>query len=133
MVATESSDELALSWTASTETPLATGYDVEWGTGGSYLLGSVSVTTTSYTITGLMDGTAYNVRVRATITNAESGWISGTFTTTSPPPFVWIPRTLTRVPNDFSGLRAVQLRAYGSLYDRCKRSLELPVNTDPSC
>ena len=83
LMAVEGSDELALSWTASTELPLATGYDIEWGTGGSYTLGSASVTTTNYTITSLMDGTAYNVRVRATTDDAESGWVSGTFTTTT--------------------------------------------------
>ena len=77
--------QLAVQWTAVTS---ATGYEVQWKSGGqSYntsgrqaTIGSGS--TTSHTISSLNNGTAYTVRVRATRTGANSGAYSDEVTKT---------------------------------------------------
>ena len=67
--------QLAVEWTAVTN---ATGYEVQWKSGGQSYNNSRQATissgsTTSHTIPSLNNGTAYTVRVRATRTGANSG------------------------------------------------------------
>ena len=68
--------QLAVNWTAVDN---ATGYKVQWKSGSqNYNTGSrqstvTSGTTTSHTITGLVNGTEYTVRVSATRTDANDG------------------------------------------------------------
>ena len=68
--------QLAVGWTAISN---ATGYEVQWKSGGqSYNTSDRQATiasgaTTSHTISSLTNGTAYTVRVRATRTGANSG------------------------------------------------------------
>ena len=70
LVATAGNAQVALSWSASTN---ATGYDIYEGTGsgGETLL--TSVTGTSYTNTGLTNGTKYYYEVSAVDAGGQSG------------------------------------------------------------
>ena len=85
--------QLVVTWTA---VDTATGYTVQWTSGGQgYNTGDRQATvtsgsTTSHTITGLANGTEYTVRVIATRTAANDGppsdEMTGTpFTTTTAP------------------------------------------------
>ena len=85
--------QLVVTWTA---VSTATGYTVQWKSGGQgYNSGDrqatvTSGTTTSHTITGLANGTEYTVQVSATRTGANDGPPSAEVTaspfTTPPPP-----------------------------------------------
>lgn len=72
LTATAGNQQIALSWTASTN---ATSYNVLRSTtnGGSYSSVATGVTTTSYTDTGLTNGTAYYYVVTATNSYGTSG------------------------------------------------------------
>jgi len=68
LVATAGNAQLALSWTAPSApgTSAITGYSVEYTpSGGSATTVNTGSTATSYTLTGLTNGTSYSVRVRA--------------------------------------------------------------------
>ena len=84
LVATAGNAQLALSWTAPAAGGAVASYRVEWGTGGSYSTGNATVTGTSRTITGLTNGTTYNVRVRAQNATGNSAWVTGTGTPVAP-------------------------------------------------
>ena len=77
-VATAGSDtSLDVSWTAPTNTgPPITGYDLRYraGTTGAFTDGPQDVTGTSTAITGLTEGTSYEVQVRATNVIGDGGW-----------------------------------------------------------
>ena len=86
--------QLVVTWTA---VDTATGYTVQWTSGGQgYNSGDrqatvTSGTTTSHTITGLANGTEYTVQVSATRTGANDGppsdeMTGAPFTTPPPPP-----------------------------------------------
>ena len=85
--------QLVVTWTA---VSTATGYTVQWKSGGQgYNTGDRQATvttgsTTSHTITGLANGTEYTVQVSATRTGANDGppsdEMTGTPFTTPPPP-----------------------------------------------
>ena len=85
--------QLVVTWTA---VDTATGYTVQWKSGGQgYNTGDRQATvtsgsTTSHTITGLANGTEYTVQVSATRTGANDGppsdEMTGTPFTTPPPP-----------------------------------------------
>ena len=71
--------EITASWTApNNRGSEITGYDVEWtlaaDTGFDNTVGSAEVTDTTHTITGLSNGTAYAVRVRAVNSVGTGGW-----------------------------------------------------------
>ncbi len=78
-------NSLPVSWTAPSGGGAVSTYDVEWGTGSSYAVGSASVSGTSHTITGLSASTSYNIRVRAVNAGGNSAWLTGSGTTTAPP------------------------------------------------
>ena len=85
--------QLVVTWTA---VDTATGYTVQWTSGGQGYNTTnrqatvTSGTTTSHTITGLANGTEYTVQVSATRTGANDGppsdEMTGTPFTTPPPP-----------------------------------------------
>ena len=81
-----SSTSLSVTWTAPTNTgkPDISGYDLRYrpGTSGSWSNGPQNVSGTSTTIDSLSAGTSYEVQVRATNDEGDSGWSSsGTGTT----------------------------------------------------
>ena len=81
------SGELDLSWTAPTGGGTVLGYDVEWTSTGQWSgrgSGSASTRSTSHTISGLVDGTPYAVRVRAHGPGGESAWVEGSGTPRAP-------------------------------------------------
>ena len=80
-----SSTELTVSWTAPTNAgkPAITGYDVQYracategcqGETGSWLEGPQDIATRSATISGLEEDTPFQVRVRASNDEGDSGW-----------------------------------------------------------
>ena len=78
--------QLSVSWTAPTNTgkPPISDYDVQYraGTTGNFTDAGYDGTGTSTTLTGLTQGTAYQVQVRATNAEGTSAWsASGTATT----------------------------------------------------
>ena len=85
--------QLVVTWTA---VDTATGYTVQWTSGGQGYNTTnrqatvTSGTTTSHTITGLANGTEYTVQVSATRTGANDGTpsaeVTGTPTVPPPPP-----------------------------------------------
>ncbi len=90
--------EIAVSWTASATTPGAGfGYRVQWMSGAQSWAESEAADqfedlehgsdlATSYTISGLSGGSAYDVRVAAFNAEGFSDWVSGTATPTKPKP-----------------------------------------------
>ena len=86
--------QIAVSWSASATTPAAGfGYRVQWKltaqTWGDAAAGSVDLDhgsdlATSHTITGLVNGSAYDVRVAAFNADGVSDWITGQATPTAP-------------------------------------------------
>ena len=76
MALTPGDGELAVAWT---QVPNATGYEVQWKSGGQGYNTSdrqatvASGSTTSHTLPSLTNGTTYTVRVRATRTGANAG------------------------------------------------------------
>ena len=69
---------LDVSWTAPSNGggPDITSYDLQYriGDSGNFIAGPQNVTGTSMTITGLTEGTSYEVQVRATNDEGDSGW-----------------------------------------------------------
>ena len=99
--------QLAVNWTAVDN---ATGYKVQWKSGSqNYNTGSrqstvTSGTTTSHTITGLVNGTEYTVRVSATRTDANDGPPSAEAKGTPAAPGVTVSTTaLTVTEQDTTG------------------------------
>ena len=92
--------QLAVTWTSAAD---ATGYKVQWRTGGQSWdatredsVTSVTGTGQSHTVTGLRPGTEYTVRVIATRTHADDGPASASVTTrTIPPGLVVSPTALS--------------------------------------
>ncbi|WP_420618005.1 fibronectin type III domain-containing protein [Candidatus Poriferisocius sp.] len=86
--------QIAVSWSASATAPAAGfGYRVQWKlttqTWGDAAAGSVDLDhgsdlATSHTITGLVNGSAYDVRVAAFNANGVSDWITAQATPTAP-------------------------------------------------
>ncbi len=80
-----SSTSLAVSWSAPADNGSAiTSYDLQYreGTTGNFADGPQNVNVTSATIAGLMASTSYQVQVRATNAEGDSGWsASGSGTT----------------------------------------------------
>ena len=80
---------LSVTWTAPTNDggSAITGYDVQYktSTASDWTDKSHTGTGTSTTITGLTQGTAYNVQVRATNSVGDSAWSSGTGTPATAP------------------------------------------------
>ena len=75
LMITPGNAQLVVEWTAVSN---ATGYEVQWKSGGQSYTNSRQATigsgsTTSHTISSLNNGTEYSVRVRATRTGANSG------------------------------------------------------------
>ena len=98
---------LVINWTAVDN---ATGYKVQWKSGSQgYNTGSrqstvTSGTTTSHTITGLVNGTEYTVRVSATRTDANDGPPSAEAKGTPAAPGVTVSKTaLTVTEQDTTG------------------------------
>ena len=87
-VATAGSGELAVSWTAPTNTgPAISGYKLRHSTDGSTWteVTPSPATSTSHTLTGLTDGTAYQVQVRASSAEGDGAWSdTGTGTPVTP-------------------------------------------------
>jgi predicted phage tail protein len=84
LAATAGNAQLALAWTAPSApgTSAITGYSVEYTpSGGSAQTVSTGSTATSYTLTGLTNGTAYTVRV-AGVSAAGTGAYSSTVSST---------------------------------------------------
>ena len=83
-VATAGSGELAVSWKAPGNTgPAISGYKLRYGTDGATWteVTPSPATSTSHTLTGLTDGTEYQVQVRATSDEGDGAW-SATATAT---------------------------------------------------
>ncbi len=88
--------QIAVSWTASATAPAAGfGYRVQWklvtqawgdAAVGSEDLDHGSDLATSHTITGLSNGSAYDVRVAAFNAHGLSDWVTGQTTSTAPKP-----------------------------------------------
>ncbi len=88
--------QIAVSWSASATVPAAGfGYRVQWkpaadawggASAGSADLDHGSDLATSYTITGLVNGSAYDVRVAAFNADGVSDWITGQTTPAKPKP-----------------------------------------------
>ena len=72
----DSPTTLSLSWRAPDSLHTVTSYDVRYRDTGSATWdnGPQDHTTTSATVTGLTDGTSYEVQVRATSSGGDSGW-----------------------------------------------------------
>jgi YD repeat-containing protein len=91
LTATASGTSISLAWTASTDDVGIAGYTVDscQGSGCSNFAQIATVTTTSYTNSGLTQGVTYVYRVLATNTaNQQSGWssiASATVPVTTPP------------------------------------------------
>ena len=95
-----STTSLMVSWTApgNTGKPAIASYDVQYrqGTSGAFTNGPQDVNGTSATITGLTADTLYQVQVRATNDEGDSGWsASGSGTTADPPGVTVSPSALT--------------------------------------
>ena len=97
VVASSTAGRLNCSWSAPSGFDSATDkYDLGYRRSGtstwSTILGSVIGSATSYNLTGLVHGAAYELRVRANYYTADgtleghSSWVSTTATTNSPPP-----------------------------------------------
>ena len=89
--------QIAVSWSASASAPAISGYRVQWKLSTQAWsdvndrdhyrdLWGGSNAPTSHTITGLVNGSAYDVRVAAFNTGALSGWITDTATPAAPKP-----------------------------------------------
>lgn len=98
VTATAGDATIAVAWAAPAGGGAPSGYRVEWGTGGAYTLGSADLASAarSYQITGLTNGTTYNVRVRASNTAGNSAWATATAT----------PAAATQAPGTPTGLAA---------------------------
>ncbi|MCY3689993.1 MAG: fibronectin type III domain-containing protein, partial [Gammaproteobacteria bacterium] len=82
----DSTTSLDVSWTAPANTgrPAISSYDLRYGTdGNAWTNGPQDVATTSSAITGLTAGTTYQVQVRATNAEGDSGWSAAGSGTTS--------------------------------------------------
>ena len=83
---TPGNGSLAVAWSAPTGGTTPDGYELQWKleTAGTYQ--SHTLTGTSYTITGLTNGSAYDVRVRSTHTAGNSAWVVSEGTPVAPIP-----------------------------------------------
>ncbi len=83
---TPGNGSLAVAWSAPSGGTTPDGYEVQWKleTAGTYQ--SHTLTGTSYTITGLTNGSAYDVRVRSTHTAGNSTWVVSEGTPVAPIP-----------------------------------------------
>ena len=85
-----SSRQLVLTWSPPVGGTTPAGYQVEWRTGtGAWSSRTVTATTT--TLTGLTDGSVYQLRVRSTHTAGNSAWLTGSGTPAAPAPTVDAP------------------------------------------
>lgn len=92
-------DAISVAWDAPppTSTTLPDGYQVQWGTGGSYADGDRTVTDPRITLTGLTADTVHDVRVRSVSTaHGTSQWLTGQFRSAPPPPPPGPPTNLRR-------------------------------------
>ena len=89
LTATPSSTQVALLWTASSDNVAVTGYRVYRSVGGGAYSQIAAPAGTSYTDTGLTNGTAYSYKVAAADAaanvSAQSAAVSGTPADTTPP------------------------------------------------
>ena len=85
---TGGNQSLAVSWSAETG---ATGYTIQWKSDGEEFGSGQQATPTSnsHSITGLVNGTVYSVRVRATTGGGDGAW-SDTATGTPAAPDLWV-------------------------------------------
>ena len=117
--------QLALSWTAPTDTgaPSASlsGYDIQYktSTAAVWLTKTHTGTTTSTTITGLVNGTAYDMQVRAKNSSGVSEWVSGSGTPSK------TTVTLTAAPNPVAEGSSVTVTA--TLSRALSANLAVPV------
>ncbi len=97
-----SATQINLSWTASTDNVGVTGYQIERcvGAGCSNFTALTTVSTTSYSNTGLTNGTSYSYRVRATDAAGNLSGFSSVSSATTPD---------TQAPTAPSGLTATAL------------------------
>ncbi len=103
---------LSVTWTAPANTgPDISGYDLRYraGSSGNWSDGPQNVSATSTTITGLNADTTYQVQVRATNDEGDSGWsASGLGTTSSNKTPVFADATVTRsIPENTAASRNV--------------------------
>ena len=105
--------ELSVEWNAPTNTgkPAITDYDVQYraGTSGGFTSHAHTGTTTEATITGLTQGTAYQVQVRATNADGTGVWsASGSATTAANVAPVFSSAATASVPENTTAVLTVQ-------------------------
>ncbi|MDE0669001.1 MAG: fibronectin type III domain-containing protein, partial [bacterium] len=118
LMVTAPAEALALSWDAATG---ATGYEVQWKSGSDSFSSiavparHATVTGTSHTISGLIAGRSYTVRVRATKAGAPDGaWSEETAGTPAAGPAIWTAKLTVAQGEGFLGYAT----AAGSLSKR---------------
>ena len=94
---TGGNQSLAVSWSAETG---ATGYTIQWKSDGEEFGSGQQATPTSnsHSITGLVNGTVYSVRVRATTGGGDGAW-SDTATGTPALPDLWVENITWHIAN----------------------------------
>ena len=117
-----STTSLDVSWTAPANSgkPAITSYDLQYraGTSGSFTDGPQNVTGTSTPIASLNSGTSYQVQVRATNDEGDSGW-SGSGNGSTSTPTNNPPRARERDPGpDGDGRHGIQLPGPGEHVQR---------------
>ena len=107
-----STTSLDVSWTAPANSgkPAITSYDLQYraGASGSFTDGPQNVTGTSTTIASLSPGTSYQVQVRATNDEGDSGWSSsGSGSTSATTPTNNVPIVANPIPDQVAPVGAV--------------------------